>query len=80
MQTGIEGIGAALGGSTFRRELLLLQVNRSTHQACHMSMPLQQRESGGVPNPLRFGHETFARPIYLGLRNGSMRDAWRSVA
>jgi hypothetical protein len=78
MQTGIEGIGAALGGSTLRRGLLLLQVNRSTHQACHMSMPLQQRESGA--QSVEVGHETFARPIYPGLRNGSMRDAWRSVA
>jgi hypothetical protein len=55
MQTGTQGLGAALGGSTFRRELLLLQVNRSTHQACHVSMPLRQRESvgeGAVPNPL----------------------------
>jgi hypothetical protein len=34
---------------------------------------------GAVPNPLRFSHDTFARAIYLGLRNGSCTtrgDQW----
>jgi hypothetical protein len=82
MQTGIQGIGAALGGSTFRRELLLLQGTdrRIKLVTCPCHYGNGKVGEGAVPNPLRFSHNAFARPIYLGLRNGSMRDAWRSVA
>jgi hypothetical protein len=82
MQTGIQGIGAALGGSTFRRELLLLQGTdrRIKLVTCPCHYGNGKVGEGAAPNPLRFGHETFARPIYLGLRNGPMRDAWISVA
>jgi len=82
MQTGIQGIGAALGRSTFRRELLLLQGTdrRIKLVTCPCHYGNGKVGEGAVPNRLRFSHETFARPIYLGLRNGSMRDAWRSVA
>jgi hypothetical protein len=82
MQTGIQGIAAALGGSTFRRELLLLQGTdrriKLVTGPCHYGNG--KVGEGAVPNPLGFSHETFAPPIYLGLRNGSMRDAWRPVA
>jgi hypothetical protein len=71
-----------VGRSTFRREPLPLQgtERRNKLVTCPCHYGNGKVGEGAVPNPLGFSHETFARPIYLGLRTGPVRDAWRSVA